>query len=240
MAEPDDITAVDSRRPEPRAGRRGVRRARWPLVLVLVWATLGVADISFFHLSPGSGRAAARPAAVPSLAAHGRPITGAQPRVRASRHHPAARARVLVPVSAAAIGPEGLGSGDDSQNARLALAGNPATPWHTSWYTTAHFGNLRAGTGLLIDMGYPVRITGVRLLLGSARGADLELLTGRAPNLTTMRLQAGASDAGGQVRLKLARPERARYLLVWFTLLPPDSSGTFQVSVYDIRVVGIR
>src|SRR5215471_4826241 len=118
----------------------GVRRARWPLVLVLVWAALAVADIAFFHLSPGSGRAAARPAAVPSLAAHGRPITGAQPRVRASRH-PADRARVLAPVSAAAMGPEGLSSGDDPQNARLALAGNPATPWHTNWYTTAHFGN---------------------------------------------------------------------------------------------------
>lgn len=239
MAEPDDITAVDSRPPEPQARPRGVRRARWPVVLVLVWATLAVVDIAFFHLSPGSGRAAARSAAAPSLPAHGRPITGAQPRVHASRH-PAARARVLAPVSAAAIGPEGLSSGDDSQNARLALVGNPATPWHTSWYTTAHFGNLKIGTGLLIDMGRSVRINGVMILLGSARGADLELLTGKAPDRTTMRLQAGASDAGGRVRLKLARPERARYLLVWFTLLPPDPSGTFQVSVYDISIVGMR
>ena len=239
MAEPDDITEVDLRPPEPQARPRGVRRARWPVVLVLVWASLAVVDIAFFHLSPGSGRAAARSAAAPGLPAHGRPITGAQPRVHASRH-PAARARVLAPVSAAAIGPEGLGSGDDSQNARLALVGNPATPWHTSWYTTAHFGNLKIGTGLLIDMGRSVRITGVRILLGSARGADLELLTGKAPDRTTMRLQAAASDAGGQVRLRLDRPERARYLLVWFTLLPPDSSGTFQVSVYGIRIAGLR
>ena len=44
----------------------------------------------------------------------------------------------------------------------------------------------------------------------------------------------------GTLRLKLARPERARYLLVWFTLLPPDSTGTFQASVYNIKIVGRR
>jgi len=147
---------------------------------------------------------------------------------------------VLAPVSAAAIGPKGLGSGDDPQNAYEAIDASPTTAWFTNWYRTPQFGGLQAGTGLLIDMGRPVRITGVRILLGSARGADLALLIGKAPDLTTMRRQARSSDAGGLVRLKLARPEQARYLLVWFTMLPPDSSGTFQVSVYNIRIAGMR
>jgi len=29
-------------------------------------------------------------------------------------------------------------------------------------------------------------------------------------------------------------------VLVWFTRLPPDQAGTFQASVYDIKVLGYR
>ena len=83
-----------------------------------------------------------------------------------------------------------------------------------------------------------VRITSVQIVLGRAHGADLELLTGKLPVLARQRLQASVSDAGGRVRLKLARPQRARYLIVWFTLLPPDSSGTFRASVHNIRIYG--
>ena len=113
-----------------------------------------------------------------------------------------------------------------------------ATAWVTDWYGTAQFAGLKAGTGLLIDMGHPVKITSVQIVLGSAHGADLELFAGKVPILAKQRLQASVSDAGGRVRLKLARPERARYLIVWFTLLPPDSSGTFRASVHSIRIYG--
>ncbi|MGO8956453.1 MAG: hypothetical protein ACLQFR_03635, partial [Streptosporangiaceae bacterium] len=85
-----------------------------------------------------------------------------------------------------------------------------------------------------------VKITRVRIILGSARGADLELLTGNVPALAQMRLQATASGAGGTVRLRLARPNGARYLLIWFIALPRNASGTFQVSVYSVRIYGRR
>jgi hypothetical protein len=29
-------------------------------------------------------------------------------------------------------------------------------------------------------------------------------------------------------------------LLIWFTLLPPDSAGTYQVSVSDVMIEGTR
>ena len=56
--------------------------------------------------------------------------------------------------------------------------------------------------------------------------------------LADLRPVASSSDAAGLVRLSLSTPVRARYLLIWFTRLPPDSSGTYQVSVYQIRVQG--
>jgi hypothetical protein len=37
-----------------------------------------------------------------------------------------------------------------------------------------------------------------------------------------------------------AQPAHGRYLLIWFTVLPPDSFGTFQASVYNVRVEGRR
>ena len=39
-------------------------------------------------------------------------------------------------------------------------------------------------------------------------------------------------------RLSLAAPVHARYLLIWFTTLPPDTSGTYQASLYGITVQG--
>ena len=56
-----------------------------------------------------------------------------------------------------ALGPHG--QGDDPGHVRLAIDGSSGTAWHTDWYTTAHFGNLYSGTGLLVDMGRPVTIT---------------------------------------------------------------------------------
>jgi len=56
--------------------------------------------------------------------------------------------------------------------------------------------------------------------------------------VSTVKTTASASDAGGTLKLNSARPERARYLLIWFTLLPPDSSGTFQASIYNVRLEG--
>ena len=49
---------------------------------------------------------------------------------------------------------------------------------------------------------------------------------------------ATSSGAGGTVQLTLATPARARYVLIWFTKLPPDAAGTYQASVYQISVQG--
>jgi hypothetical protein len=60
----------------------------------------------------------------------------------------------------------------------------------------------------------------------ASRGADLQPV-------------ARATEAGGLVTMRPARPAKARYLLLWFTRLPPDSSGTFEAIVYDVRLHGI-
>jgi transcriptional regulator with XRE-family HTH domain len=130
------------------------------------------------------------------------------------------------------------GQGDNPQTAPPAIDGSPPTAWRTDWYTTAQFGNLYAGTGLLLDMGRPVTVTAARVTLGSAPGAGLQLRVGAAPVLADLPPVAHAADAGGVVRLQPASPAHGRYVLLWFTMLPPDPGGTFQASVYDVRLEG--
>jgi hypothetical protein len=145
--------------------------------------------------------------------------------------------RPLTPETATAFGPSGE-PGDHSDLARLAIDGNPATAWHTDWYATARFGNLYPGTGLLVDMGRPVTVTAAAITLGRAHGASFQLRVGAAPTLARLRPVARASGVGGVVRLRLTGPAHGRYLLLWFTRLPPDPAGTFQASAYDLQVEG--
>ena len=140
----------------------------------------------------------------------------------------------LKPVSAAAFGPNGTSDGDNAQNASLALSGDPATPWHTSWYTTAQFGNLQTGTGLLLDLGRTVTATSVTIRLGSTHGANLQVRAGTTP--AHLHVVASATDAGGSVPLTLASHPHDRYLLIWFTRLPPNSAGTYQAFISDVMV----
>jgi hypothetical protein len=149
--------------------------------------------------------------------------------------------RALKPVGATVFDPYGDGQGENNSLVPLAIDASRATSWHTQWYATARFGNLKPGTGLLVDMGRAVTITSVRVLLGSASGADFQLRAGdTSSSLAGLRPVARAADVGGTVRLRLATPAHARYLLIWFTKLPPDTSGTFQADVYDVKVAGRR
>jgi cytoskeletal protein RodZ len=146
--------------------------------------------------------------------------------------------RPLRPVSATAFGPTGGGPGDNPQLASLAIDGSSATAWHTDWYATALFGGLKQGTGLLLDMGRTVTITSAQITLDSARGADFQLRVGTAPALANLPPVARATNAAGLVRLRLTKPARGRYVVVWFTKLPPDSAGTFKAGIYAIRLNG--
>src|SRR5262249_54084879 len=142
--------------------------------------------------------------------------------------------RALTPAGAAAFGSSG-GPGDNSDLARLAIDGNPATAWHTDWYSTARFGNLYPGTGLLVDMGGPVPVTAAAITLGRGHGASFQVRVGATPALIGRRPVAHAVGAGGVIHLQFTRPARGRYVLLWFTRLPPGPAGNFQASVYEIE-----
>ena len=184
-----------------------------------------------YRTSTGTHRTAGAPAPAAAIAPTPTPVP--------EHASPSATVRALKPVTATSFDPYGDGQGENSQLASRAIDASPATAWHTQWYTTARFGNLKPGTGLLLDMGQRVTITGVRLLLGSAPGADLQLRAGdRASSLTDMPPFARITGADGKVHLRLTEPAHGRYVLIWFTKLPPDSSGTSQAIVYNVELEG--
>jgi hypothetical protein len=148
---------------------------------------------------------------------------------------------VLMAVGATAIGPDGAADGDHPQLAPYVIDPHSATAWITHWYASANFGNLKDGTGLLLDMGKPVTIKQVELALGGSPGfwgADLEIRIGDRPNLGGVAPVAMAMGVGGWLSADLRHPVTGRYIQIWFTKLPLDSWGTYQEHVYGVTVRG--
>lgn len=87
-------------------------------------------------------------------------------------------------------------------------------------------------------MGQAVTVSSVGLVLGDAVGADVQVRVGDTAVFGDMSTAASLSDVGGTVHLPLSAPATARYVLIWSTRLPPNSQGTYQVSVYNATVEG--
>jgi len=149
----------------------------------------------------------------------------------------AAPEQAIVPVSAVAFGPDGTADGDNPQLASRVLT-DPAMGWVTQWYATPGFGDLKQGTGLLLDMGRTVTVATVKLTLGSPPGTELQVRLGTAPDPSALSVVTAGTATGDALSLRLTAPARARYVLVWFTRLPPDGAGTYQVLVHQITVQG--
>jgi hypothetical protein len=225
--------------------RQGQRRpSAWAMVLaVAVVAGLGLAGFLLANpghsIGPSAGprRVAPDHARRASHAASATPTATVGTRAAPAATSPAAPPRILIPASAAAFGFAG-GPGDHSGLAHLAIDQNPSTAWRTDWYATARFGNLYPGTGLLLDMGRLVTITAVRIRLGRVPGAGFQLRVGSTPALASLRPVAHVSKVGGVAHVRFTQPARGRYVLIWFTRLPPDPTGTFRESVYGLQIEG--
>lgn len=237
----------EHRRPRPALWLPERRRLNWAAVLAV--AVVIAAGVLGFELLTGSSQPPS-PAAqaarthgathAPATRGSGSPAAQHSPSAAATptpspTASPAAATRTMTPASAAAFGTGGAGQGDNPGLASLAIDGNPGTAWHSDWYTTANFGNLYSGTGLLLDLGHYRTLTGARISLGSAPGADFQLRVGSSPSLAALHPVARETGASGMVHLHLASPAHGRYVLIWFTQLP-DNGGSFQASVHEVRL----
>jgi hypothetical protein len=146
--------------------------------------------------------------------------------------------RPLAVTAIVAFGPEGRSDGDSPGFASRAID-DGAQPWYSSSYPSPEFGHLRTGTGLLLDMGKTVTVSSVRLTLGGQPGAAVQVRVGDIAVLGDMFIVSAATDVGGTVRLPTEVRASGRYVLIWFTELPPVGHGEYRVSVYNATVDGI-
>jgi hypothetical protein len=135
---------------------------------------------------------------------------------------------------------------DENNTQAGNLVTNNGQGWQTQqYYGSPNFGNLKSGSGLIIDMGKPVKITSVTIQFGSMPGANVELKVGdsgtRSPaNEGSMVTVANRQDVSGTQTFTISKPISDRYLVVWFTKLPPlaGAQGKYEAQIFRIIIRG--
>jgi hypothetical protein len=109
--------------------------------------------------------------------------------------------------------------------------------WSTLRYkSSAHFGNLKPGVGLLFDLGTPQPVGGVTLAT-TLPGSTVEVRTG-ATDADTLDAYtvAGTATLDTSTQVRFPRPVTTRYVLVWFTGLVPDS-GSYSANLAEFAAL---
>jgi hypothetical protein len=199
-------------------------------VIVLVLAAVGVTGWALAH--HGQHASAAPPARGPSS-------SSSPPSVAASA--------VLKPVSANSFDAYGNdGGNEDGADAKYAIAGIPGRYWHTSYYLNyPALGNLKKGTGLILDMGRQVRLSQVVVQFGGSCCAHVAIEIGNnndpAPaTLSTFTPVQSTNSAAGPTTFNVTSTAAGRYVLIWITYLPPlaGSANQYEAQIYNVVVHG--
>jgi serine/threonine protein kinase len=230
-AVPRQRTGTGTSYRRPPADRSSVAAAIISAVIVLILAAAGVAGWSLSHRAHNSAAA---------------PPTG--PSSSPSSSVPSAAASVVLrPVSANSFDAWGNdGGNEDGNDAKNAIDGNPGTFWHTDYYLTyPKLGNLKPGTGLILDMGRQVRLSQVVVQFGRTCCAHVEIEIGNYDNpvpsaLSTFTELSSSNTAAGTTTFDVTSNKTGRYVLIWITYLPPlaGSPGEYEAQIYNVVVHG--
>ena len=157
----------------------------------------------------------------------------------------------LTPVSAhgfdALNGPAQDPGNENDAQAHFAIDTSRSTFWNTQFYLgNPVFGGYKTGSGLILDMGKAVRLSSVDVTFGSIPGADVSIMLGNSnvrakSTLSSFTTVASATDVGGSHTFTVTSKATGRYVLIWFTKLPPKSAGStskFEAQIYNIIVRG--
>lgn len=166
----------------------------------------------------------------------------------APRPAPGATFSPIPTVRAEDFDPFGNDHHEHPQQAPLAVDADTGTAWTTDHYTTAAFGNLKAGVGLWLDFGRDRDVRRVTIT-SSIPGWTFEVRSGPSPASPPAGLDpysppvpsvdrsteftVGSSET---VTVDL-RPFHAAGVLIWITRLAPDSGG-YAASISEASVAG--
>jgi eukaryotic-like serine/threonine-protein kinase len=120
-------------------------------------------------------------------------------------------------VASNAYDPEGDGQENDGLVAD-ATDGNAGTDWHTEHYSTAEFGNLKKGVGLVVDAGSPVRPRQLTVTT-STPGYTADVKAGPSSSCCFDTVSS-SQTVDGRTTFQLSVTTPRRYFLIWITKLP--------------------
>jgi serine/threonine protein kinase len=113
------------------------------------------------------------------------------------------------------------------------------TYWQTDrYYGYAEFGNLKPGVGVILDLGKTQQVGKVTVSFQGETSVELRAASGDAGSqpVSFDAYTKVAKGSGTTVTLTPDKKLESRYLLVWLTKLPPESSGAFRGRVVDVKV----
>jgi len=183
--------------PERSVGRSR-RRSRVPLLLLLLAVLAAIAGGAYYlwHREGGGSSSAGEPP-------------------------PAAAAVRLRAVSAYDPPPgDGVERNDLVGN---ATDGSTSTAWQTERYTTAAFGNLKPGVGLVLDAGSPVQLSSLTVTSGTS--GFVALIKAGGSREGPFAPVSSEQTAGEKTTFTLHVPEKERYYVVWITQLVRSDTG---------------
>ena len=194
-------------------------------------------------------------AVVAGLAVVGlRALHGGHPAPSAVTHPPTSARTSTAVVTLVPVGAQGFE--ENPSGANLAIDNSSATAWQTHWYIgNPVFGGLQQGSGLILDMGRSVRLSSVTVTFGSVPGADVQIKIGNPANpvppqdapdtaqaiANSMTTVAQQSNVSNTVTFPVTSTATGRYVLIWFTKLPPmaGQSNKYQAEIFNVVVKGV-
>jgi hypothetical protein len=202
--------------PAPYQGpeRRGTSRALIAVVVVILLIVIGAVVWAVgLHKTP------------PSTANGGTGTTHSK-----TGHSATAKAAVLTPIGVTTFNPLSKttpGNTEDPETEANAIADN-GTSWGTSdYFGSPNFANLKAGAGLLIDMGKSVKLSQVEVTFGpGVTKAEIYLgnsgpsLAAQPNALSSFQLVSPLASATGKHTFPVSSDATGRYVLIWLTSLP--------------------
>ena len=202
------------------------------LVVVLLLGYCGVSSIGAGSKLPIGGvptRHAAPSSTRPTPSASATPSTTAP--TTSTTSTPSAPIDVK---DASGFDPEGDQSEKDG-DARLVLDGDASTTWQSEGYNSPSFGGLKKGVGVILDLGKARTVHKVKLTLGNGP-ADVTVYSAPGRSMDGVSTIGTVQGAGDTVTIKApSHLEPARYVIVWFTLLPQDG-GRYRASLSDVAL----
>ncbi|MEJ7796126.1 MAG: protein kinase family protein [Nocardioides sp.] len=156
---------------------------------------------------------------------------------------PSSSAPTVVPATpiegttARAFDPQGETADENSDQAPLAVDGDPATAWPTSLYFD-QFGpaGLKTGVGLVVDLGESLEVSQIDLTTVGSPTDVTYYLTDTDPTAVA-DLEPITEETVSQERLrtKLDEPATGQYLIIWITSLPAVG-GDFRAEIAEVVV----